>query len=287
MFATALVSFFALSALAPSVSAVPSHGLVRNVHRSVPTQFKERGYAVDAEILEPYGTYVERYQLFDCEDQHNTTFWDGCCHPLLKDESEDALPESCWANVTDCDEPTTSVHSVTAPITTSVGKPATTSVDKPVTTSVEKPATTSTPKAEPTTSVADPVTTSKPHTTTTHAAAPTTSTVSTGGSWISGGFGTYYYQQGNYGACGDKHGDSDLIVAIDHERYGSINAVSSLCGKKVNIVNTENGNTVTALIADVCPTCINGNSLDMSLGTFQALQPKLSVGQLNIKYQFV
>lgn len=50
-------------------------------------------------------------------------------------------------------------------------------------------------------------------------------------------------------ACGDKHSDSDLIVAIDIERYGNLNSESSLCGKKVNIVNVDNGNTVTALIA--------------------------------------
>jgi len=284
MFATAVVSFFALSALAPSVSAVPSHGLVRNVHRSVPTQFKERGYAADADILEPYGTYVERYQLFDCEDQHNSTFWDSCCHPLLKDESEDALPESCWANVTDCgDEPTTSVHATTVPITTTVGKPATTSVDKPETTShiVE----TTSQAAEPTTTHSP---TSKPHPTTTHEAAPTTTKASGGGgSWITGGFGTYYYQEGNFGACGQKHPDSALIVAIDIDRYGNKDSTSSLCGKKVNIVNVDNGNTVTALIADVCPSCSNSNCLDMSLGTFQALESKLSVGQINIKYQFV
>lgn len=82
MFATAFVSFFALSALAPSVSAVPSHGLVRNVHRSVPTQFKERGYAVDEELLEPYQDYAERYELFSCKDQHNTSYWDSQCSPF-------------------------------------------------------------------------------------------------------------------------------------------------------------------------------------------------------------
>ncbi|KAF8320126.1 barwin-like endoglucanase, partial [Clavulina sp. PMI_390] len=192
-------------------AAAPSHGAVRpHAHRSVAAQVQERGYAQDSDLLEPYATYAERYQLFDCEDKHNTTFWDGCCHPLLADESESNLPDSCWAN------PTTSTHKTTAPATT-------------------------------------------------------TTSSGSGGSWRTGGFGTYFYQEGNAGACGNKNSDSAKIVAIDIAYYGNTGEVSSYCGKKVRIVNTDNGKTVDAEIADVCPTCKNDNCLDMSLGTFEAL----------------
>ena len=70
----------------------------------------------------------------------------------------------------------------------------------------------------------------------------------------------FFYQNGNAGACGKVHGDDELIAAIDHELWGdsSFSNGSSTCGKKVKITNTKNGKSVTATIADVCPTCENG-----------------------------
>lgn len=32
---------------------------------------------------QPYSTYHTRYMALDCLDQHNTTFFETCCHPLL------------------------------------------------------------------------------------------------------------------------------------------------------------------------------------------------------------
>lgn len=55
---------------------------------------------------------------------------------------------------------------------------------------------------------------------------------------------TYYFQNGNPGACGDYNPDSALIVAMNHEQYAQGN-----CGKWVKITNTANGKTVTAKIA--------------------------------------
>lgn len=34
-------------------------------------------------VLESYDTYRVRYAALDCAQQHNTTFFDQCCHPLL------------------------------------------------------------------------------------------------------------------------------------------------------------------------------------------------------------
>ena len=44
-----------------------------------------------------------------------------------------------------------------------------------------------------------------------------------------------------------------------------------LCGKSVRVTNNNNGHSVTVTIADVCVTCPNGNSLDLSIGAFAAI----------------
>ncbi|KAE9407913.1 barwin-like endoglucanase, partial [Gymnopus androsaceus JB14] len=84
----------------------------------------------------------------------------------------------------------------------------------------------------------------------------------------SGGVATFFYQNGVAGACGTVHSDDDLIAAIDQTRYGDPSQVSSLCGKKVTITNTNNQKTVTVTIADDCPTCDNENSIDLSVRAF-------------------
>lgn len=37
----------------------------------------------DTSLLEPYATYHARYMALDCEDQHETQFFNDCCHPML------------------------------------------------------------------------------------------------------------------------------------------------------------------------------------------------------------
>lgn len=71
----AVVSFLALSTFAPTAYALPSPGLSRHGHRDVPAQFQERGYAQDADLLEGYPAYHERYVLFKCDKKHGTPFW--------------------------------------------------------------------------------------------------------------------------------------------------------------------------------------------------------------------
>jgi len=98
---------------------------------------------------------------------------------------------------------------------------------------------------------------------------------------VTGGHGTYFLQKGNPGACGIIHKDTDLIAAMDQDRYNS-----GLCGKRVFITNLSNGKTVTVTIEDDCPTCINSNSIDLSKGAFEKLD-KLSVGFLNITWYYI
>jgi len=59
-----------------------------------------------------------------------------------------------------------------------------------------------------------------------------------------------------------------------------------LCGKHVLIIDIANGKSVTATVADECPTCTNANSIDMSVAAFEALADK-SVGQISIKWEYV
>ncbi|KAG9318687.1 hypothetical protein JVU11DRAFT_782 [Chiua virens] len=66
---------------------------------------------------------------------------------------------------------------------------------------------------------------------------------------------TYFYQNGN----------------ADQTRFGTSGPSSPLCGLQVQITNTNNGNSITVTIADDCPTCKNEDSIDLSVGAFEAL----------------
>ncbi|VDB89358.1 unnamed protein product [Peniophora sp. CBMAI 1063] len=88
-----------------------------------------------------------------------------------------------------------------------------------------------------------------------------------------GGYATYYNQFGGYGACGQKNPDSAIIVALQSQRYDA-----SLCGHSVSITNTKTKKTITARIEDNCPGCANDNSLDLSIGAWEAIGQSTSDG---------
>ncbi|KIM80328.1 hypothetical protein PILCRDRAFT_530144 [Piloderma croceum F 1598] len=90
--------------------------------------------------------------------------------------------------------------------------------------------------------------------------------VPTPGQPVSGGFATYFSQNGLAGACGQVHADSALIAAMDIAIFSN-----SLCGQLVRITNTQNQKNVTVAIADECSTCQNAESIDLSLGAFEAI----------------
>ncbi|KAL6403261.1 expansin family protein [Ilyonectria robusta] len=98
-----------------------------------------------------------------------------------------------------------------------------------------------------------------------------TSTTSVPETIYTGGFATYFFQNGNYGSCGYVHADRDLIVALSSSFDPMIDRY---CGRSVRITNTDNGHSVDAIIADSCPTCANANSLDLSTGAFDALSSR-------------
>jgi len=133
-----------------------------------------------------------------------------------------------------------------------------------------------------------PITTS---TATTHSTAkettvPETSTktasTSNDNAFITGGFATWFTQNGVAGACGTKHKDTDFVVAVPTKNY----AKGSNCGRHVLIVDTATGKSAKAVVADECPTCENPQCLDMSVELFKQFTT-LGVGEFAIKYQYL
>lgn len=206
--------------------------------------------------LELYATYHARYMALSCETQHGKPFFDQCCHPRLKDADPSSFPAECTPDDgdDDCDDddggsdPTPSA-------------PAQTPAPKPTPAPAPKPTTTQTTH----------------HTTATSSPNPIDVLIS------GSGHGTWYSQNGNAGACGQYHSDSFKVVAIDSAIYGG----GKYCGKTIEITNTDNGKTTTALVGDECPTCDSSKSVDLSQATFQALESDLGVGEINISWKIV
>ncbi|KAI0700524.1 RlpA-like double-psi beta-barrel-protein domain-containing protein-containing protein [Cerioporus squamosus] len=82
------------------------------------------------------------------------------------------------------------------------------------------------------------------------------------------------------GACGKTNKDSDKIIAISSDIYGS----GKYCDDKVTIKNTANGKTATATVRDECPSC-GANDIDMSPSLFEELGD-LDEGVLKVSWNF-
>jgi len=193
------------------------------------------------------------------------------------DEDEDCDPED---EGDDDDEPTSSTTPAAAPAPSpSPEEPKSSSTPAPAPSSTPEPSK-STPAPSPAPAAAE---TPKPSSSSSEAPAPSSSPSSGGDSGdITGGVATFFFQGGNAGACGTVHQDSDFVAAIDSARYNG----GALCGKQVQITNSNNGNSVTVTIADECPTCNNGNSIDLSVGAFTQLATE-EEGEVPIKWHFL
>ncbi|KIL94227.1 barwin-like endoglucanase [Fusarium avenaceum] len=66
---------------------------------------------------------------------------------------------------------------------------------------------------------------------------------------FAGGMATWYMQNGNRAECGGIYSDDDLVVALDLRRYDV-----SLCGRKIRVTNTDNGQTVDVTVVEWCPS---------------------------------
>jgi len=236
-----------LAAAAIAVSTLSVSGLV------IPRTATPSNY--NTSILEPYMTYHERYLALGCQYNHGNDFFAACCHPLKIGEDLSSREARCTPDAgvlssisASLTGQTSTVPAAAAPTTTDSAS----SVD-----------------------VAENL--AVPSSTWSSAAASSTSASS---NVQTGGFGTFFYQNGVAGACGTVHGDYDYVLAMDSAIYSQ-----DLCGKSVTITNTANQKTVTAVVADECPTCNNAQSIDMSLGAFLQLADE-SVGLIDITWSY-
>lgn len=255
--------------------------------------------------LESYWSFRTRYTHLGCnaDGVAGTDFYTKCCYPLGASESLSDRPAEC--KPAECSAPTTSIQSTTpAVVDTSNDEEDDSNLpyceegqseyeDDDTASVYVAPSVDYTPPAVYTppadsSSAQDQPTQNQPQDTPAPTPTPDNSgNTGSNGNINLGGFATWFYQGGNAGACGQFHGDGDLIAAIDQRRYGyDFSQPSSLCGQRVHIKNPANGNTVEVVIADVCPTCDNENSIDLSLGAFQALAD-LGVGHMAIEWNFV
>ncbi|KAK7446395.1 hypothetical protein VKT23_004247 [Stygiomarasmius scandens] len=267
-----------LSAATLALSALNTQAFV--VPRTNPPPGWAAGY------LEDYQVYHTRYLALGCQFQHGKPFFDTCCHPMLATEnlkdnrapectpSPDASSSAAAVVATeDCDEEDDE-QSASAPAPTEAPSSAPQPTPTPEPTYSPEPSSSSEAPA-PTSSASDNVSTGNSNL-----------DISDVSGLVTGGFGTFFYQNGVAGACGTVHSDSDYIVAMDTAQYGDTSKQSGLCGKQVQIFNTKNNKSVTCTIADACPTCNNGNSIDLSVGAFQQIAD-LSEGLINISWKIL
>ncbi|ODN97474.1 hypothetical protein L198_04041 [Cryptococcus wingfieldii CBS 7118] len=290
------IAFTAL-ALASAATAAP----IKNCARGKPSSYDEA-------YLESYDVYHTRYLALSCYTQHNTTFFDDCCHPLLTNETlADARLSYCNPNATQLaavnsteaasaatasatnsadleaasaySDVSSSVWTASATETASsvaVADVAQISVSVSLGLSIGNDATptSSSFEVEPTpssssSSYVEPTSASSTSTSSSSAAsASSTSEVYTGG------YATFYSQGSAAGECGDYHSDDDYVIAIDSNGWWSdyeSNNSSPYCGRYITLTNTNNGMSVTAQVADVCPSCTTSNSLDLSVAAFNAI----------------
>ncbi|KAJ6583215.1 RlpA-like double-psi beta-barrel-protein domain-containing protein-containing protein [Mycena sp. CBHHK59/15] len=304
-----MFSLASSTVLVLAMVSVSAHSISHVRHHHVPRVQPPAGWATD--YLEPYDTYNKRYVAVGCENKHNSSFFDMCCHPLLASETLAAnRPACCAVGATAACPSTTS--SAAAPASTSADdeacddndsdeedcdpedssavsatQVATTSHVDVVTTSTTAKATTTTAKAKTTfakatTSTAEATTTAAKATTASTTDTSTQTSTSSSSSFITGGFGTWFTQNGVAGACGTVHQDTDFVVALQTQMYAN----GANCGRKIQIIDISNGKSSEAVVADECPSCTNTNSVDMSVGLFESLAG-LSVGEFDIKWQFL
>ncbi|WWC87897.1 uncharacterized protein L201_002796 [Kwoniella dendrophila CBS 6074] len=291
------VATFALVASASLVSAAPI------ACRGKPDNYVD-GY------LEDYDVYHARYIALECSAQHNSTFFDDCCHPLLANETlTEHRPAYCTPQNATLSSVTATLINYTATATASVSATASADVqafseysaaESTATSSASSEATVAAvadyahgkhKSASATSSSTEAAWTAAPTSaaaeTSSEAAAATTQASSSGsGQTMTGGYATYFYQGGNAGACGTVHSDSDKVIAIDTNGWWQdTSSASPYCGKWITITNTNNGKTVNAMVADACPTCVSDNSLDLSVGAFTAIADE-SDGQVPITWQW-
>ena len=63
----------------------------------------------------------------------------------------------------------------------------------------------------------------------------------------------------------------DLTSISETKLYGDLSSRSSNCGRKIELTNTNNGKSVSVVVADACPTCLHEDDLDLSFAAFTSI----------------
>ncbi|KAF5392219.1 hypothetical protein D9757_001424 [Collybiopsis confluens] len=291
----------ALSTFSASARVVPRHHAIAARALSVPSTY-------DQDYLEHYSTYHARYLALGCQYITVTTFStlaatlcslssrEPRCKPdatvlssisaSLEGVTSTAAPVSSSApTVTPSSDaaaasvaapsPVAAVSSVAAP--SPVAAVSNVAAPSPVADVASVAAPSPSSSSDDTLVSTEAWSSSSSSATWSSTSAPATTTAASS-NVQTGGFATYFYQNGVAGACGTVHSDNDLIVAMDSAVYNQ-----DICGKSVTITNTANGKSVTAVVADECPTCNNAQSIDLSLATFVTIG-EVSTGLLDITW---
>jgi len=152
----------------------------------------------------------------------------------------------------------------------------------------EEPTSTSTYEEPTSTWVAPTSTWVAPTTSSTYEAPATTAqtqnTASSGGD-SHYGQATFFYQNGAPGACGNYNSDSTPLVALPAQYWGNGgSSPSQYCGSYIQV--TRGGRSVNAVVADLCPSCIGSDSIDLSTGAFNQIASP-DEGSVSISWKFI
>ncbi|MET9697966.1 RlpA-like double-psi beta-barrel domain-containing protein [Streptomyces sp. NPDC006529] len=97
------------------------------------------------------------------------------------------------------------------------------------------------------------------------------------------GMAGWFQPDGVAGACGERIGDDDMSVALDHRVFESGgHGRNAYCGLKV--VVTYKGKSVTVRVVDAAPTTPK-NGLDLTPRAFSALAPR-DGGDIKVTWHF-
>ncbi|KAJ6479591.1 hypothetical protein C8R45DRAFT_1216172 [Mycena sanguinolenta] len=81
------------------------------------------------------------------------------------------------------------------------------------------------------------------------------------------GLATYYFPDGNFGACGWQIQNWDMAVAIGSGNWNG----GSHCGATMTV--TYGSTTIQVTVADLCPGCQGANGIDLTQGAMAAMDP--------------
>jgi len=283
---------------------------------------KPNSHAED--YLEPYEQYHCRYIAINCKNQHGTTFFDKCCHPMLatetlaanRDESCDPknhpAPETQYAACVDVPGAPVVAPSTT---TTTAPPPATGGDDDDDEEECEDDDDSDNP-----TTPAPSGNGGNSNTGNSNNGADSNNggdsnngadsnnggdannagnsnnggdannagnSGNNGGGYSgsgeqhSGGFATYYYQNGVAGNCGTVNPETAFIAALPSAIYDG----GAHCGQSITLTNSNNGKSVTVVVADSCPSCISNECLDLSYAAFTAIASE-SDGMVPITWSY-